>query len=45
MVVTAAILCIIALMMPTSGDAESRLPSYLYLSLHQKLIAAYILGE
>lgn len=43
-VVTAALLCIGALMLPTSGDGESHLPSYLYLTLHQKLIAAYILG-
>ena len=44
-IVVAAIACIIALMMPTQGETESRLPDYLHLHNSQKLIAAYILGE
>jgi len=42
-IITAAAVCIVALMLPMEGDASS-LPSYLTLSLNQKLIAAYILG-
>ncbi|XP_033100981.1 motile sperm domain-containing protein 1-like [Anneissia japonica] len=36
--------CMVALMVPTQGDKESRLPEYLHLTINQKLIAAYILG-
>ncbi|KAJ8321469.1 hypothetical protein KUTeg_000978 [Tegillarca granosa] len=43
-VIFTAVSCIIALMLPIQGDSESRLPDYLQLSVHQKLIAAYILG-
>jgi len=43
-IVGTAVFCIIALMLPTHGDSQSALPQYLFLSLHQKLIAAYILG-
>lgn len=43
-VIFTAVSCIIALMLPIQGDSESRLPDYLHLSVHQKLIAAYILG-
>ncbi|XP_060070837.1 motile sperm domain-containing protein 1-like [Ylistrum balloti] len=44
-ILLAAVSCILALMMPTQGmDSETSLPEYLHLSIHQKLIAAYILG-
>jgi len=38
--------CIIVLMLPTQGDTNinSNVPKYLYLSVNQKLIAAFILG-
>jgi len=37
--------CIIVLMLPTQGDnVNSNVPKYLYLSVNQKLIAAFILG-
>lgn len=43
--VMAALICIIALMLPSQGDTESTLlPSYLHLSVPQKLVAAYVLG-
>lgn len=42
-IIVAAVVCIVALMLPMEGDTSS-LPSYLTLSLNQKLIAAYILG-
>ncbi|XP_059507289.1 motile sperm domain-containing protein 1 isoform X2 [Stegostoma tigrinum] len=38
------IICIIALMLPTLGEAESLVPVYLHLSVNQKLVAAYVLG-
>ena len=44
-VIIAAIFCIGALMLPMTGDEASSFPSYLFLSVHQKLIAAYILGR
>ncbi|XP_043570289.1 motile sperm domain-containing protein 1 isoform X2 [Chiloscyllium plagiosum] len=37
------IICIIALMLPTLGEAESLVPVYLHLSVNQKLVAAYVL--
>ena len=39
--------CIIALMLPTEGDqgVNVSIPKYLYLSVNQKLIAAFILGK
>lgn len=43
-VILAAIVCIIALILPTRGDPEGFLPLYLHLNMHQKLIAAYTLG-
>lgn len=43
-VVFAAIICIIALMLPTEGEDQSSLPSYLRLSVPLKLIFAYTLG-
>ncbi|XP_022248293.1 motile sperm domain-containing protein 1-like [Limulus polyphemus] len=43
-VILAAIVCILALILPTRGDPEGFLPVYLHLSMHQKLIAAYTLG-
>ncbi|XP_065332546.1 motile sperm domain-containing protein 1-like [Cloeon dipterum] len=42
--VVAGIACIFALMMPTEGDADSRMPIYLHLSVHLKLIFAFVLG-
>ncbi|XP_067404142.1 motile sperm domain-containing protein 1 [Emydura macquarii macquarii] len=38
------IVCIGALMLPTSGEVESLVPLYLHLSVNQKLVAAYVLG-
>ena len=43
----AAIVCLAALMLPSVGDISPTVfnfPDYLYLTLHQKLLAAYILG-
>ena len=39
--------CILVLMLPTQGDdhTNSIVPIYLFLSVNQKLIAAFILGE
>lgn len=44
-VLAAAIVCIVALLLPTDGDDNPNFPSYLHLSLHQKLIFAYTLGK
>ncbi|KAI0226884.1 Motile sperm domain-containing protein 1 [Lamellibrachia satsuma] len=44
LIVSAAVVCIAVLMLPTHGDPGSIIPHYLCLSLPQKLIAAYILG-
>ena len=41
----AAVLCLLFLFLPTSGDIESSLPSYLHTSVAQKLVASYILGK
>nr|XP_005990441.1 PREDICTED: motile sperm domain-containing protein 1 [Latimeria chalumnae] len=38
------IMCIVALMLPTLGEAESIVPVSLHLSVNQKLVAAYVLG-
>jgi len=40
------LVCILVLMLPTQGDdnVTSSVPKYLYLSVNQKLIAAFILG-
>ncbi|EDO30843.1 predicted protein [Nematostella vectensis] len=44
-VVLLAVGCIAALMLPLEGESSSsRLPHYLFLSVNQKLIAAFILG-
>ncbi|XP_031554684.1 motile sperm domain-containing protein 1-like [Actinia tenebrosa] len=44
-VVLLAIACIAAVMLPLQGEsASSRLPSYLHMSVNQKLVAAFILG-
>lgn len=43
-VVTAALICIAALLLPTQGDKDSRIPIYLHLTIHLKLIFAYVLG-
>nr|CAD7446165.1 unnamed protein product [Timema bartmani] len=44
-VVVAAVVCIVALLLPTQGDEDSRFPSYLYLTSHLKLIFAYVLEK
>ena len=47
-VILISVVCVIALMLPTQGDitaASSRVPDYLHLTVNQKLIVAYILGE
>ena len=40
-------ICVIALMLPTNHDERvgTSIPSYLHLSVNQKLIAAFVLGE
>lgn len=43
-VIFTAVFCILALMLPLSGETGSRLPDYLHLTVNQKMIAAYILG-
>lgn len=44
-VILLTICCIVALMLPTDKDkTESFVPSYLHLSMNQKLVAAYVLG-
>lgn len=39
------LVCVAALMLPTLGELESRVPVYLHLSVNKKLVAAYVLGE
>ena len=43
-IILAAVVCIVALMLPTQGETGSSLPDYLHLHNSQKLIAAYVLG-
>ncbi|XP_072033640.1 motile sperm domain-containing protein 1-like [Amphiura filiformis] len=43
-VVLLAVVCIVALMLPTQGEKQSHIPEYLHLTVNQKLIAAYVLG-
>ncbi|KAK6480283.1 motile sperm domain-containing protein 1 [Huso huso] len=38
------LVCVAALMLPTMGELESRVPVYLHLSVNKKLVAAYVLG-
>ncbi|XP_041098053.1 motile sperm domain-containing protein 1-like, partial [Polyodon spathula] len=38
------LVCVAALMLPTLGELESRVPVYLHLSVNKKLVAAYVLG-
>ncbi|KAM9377549.1 motile sperm domain-containing protein 1 isoform 3-T3 [Pholidichthys leucotaenia] len=38
------LMCMVALMLPTSGEQESTVPVYLHLSVNKKLVAAYVLG-
>ena len=45
LVIGLGLFCLIALMLPTDGEHNSSIPSYLHLTFNQKLIAAYILGE
>ena len=42
-----AVVCIIALMLPLEGDKQHSdlIPQYLHLSVNQKLLAAFILGN
>jgi len=44
--VSAAIVCLVGLLLPTEGDAatQSRLPPYLHLNANIKIVIAYILG-
>ena len=42
--ITVAVICIIALMLPSSEDMEHSLWSILHLSSHQKMVFAYSLG-
>jgi hypothetical protein len=44
-VVVAAVVCIVALLLPTQGDQDTRFPTYLHLTSHLKLVFAYVLGE
>ncbi len=44
-VILLAIVCIMALMLPTQGEKHSHIPEYLHLTVNQKLIAAYVLGK
>lgn len=44
LVIGLGLFCLIALMLPTDGEHNSSIPSYLHLTFNQKLIAAYILG-
>lgn len=43
-VVVAAVVCIVALLLPTQGDEDTRFPTYLHLTSHLKLVFAYVLG-
>ena len=42
-----AVVCIIALMLPLEGEKQRSdlIPQYLHLSVNQKLLAAFILGN
>ncbi|XP_033607454.1 motile sperm domain-containing protein 1 isoform X3 [Cryptotermes secundus] len=42
-VVVAAVVCIVALLLPTQGDQDTRFPTYLHLTSHLKLVFAYVL--
>ncbi|XP_014662541.1 PREDICTED: motile sperm domain-containing protein 1-like isoform X2 [Priapulus caudatus] len=44
MVIMVGVLCVLALMLPLVGDQASSWPDYLHISIHQKLISAYVLG-
>jgi len=44
-VIVMAVVCIIALMLPLESEEQSDLPHYLLLSVNQKLLAAFILGN
>ncbi|MBN3279700.1 MSPD1 protein, partial [Polyodon spathula] len=39
------LVCVAALMLPTLGELESRVPVYLHLSVNKKLVAAYVLAQ
>lgn len=43
-ILTTAVVSIVALMMPTEGDKDSRFPEYLHVHFHLKLVCAYVLG-
>lgn len=45
LVICLCFLCLFALMLPTVGDKNTSIPPYLHLTVNQKLIAAYILGN
>jgi hypothetical protein len=44
-VVVTAVMCIVALLLPTQGDQDTRFPMYLHLTSHLKMVFAYVLGE
>ncbi len=46
LVVFCGLVCVASLSLPNQGDARSSLPvpDYLYLTVPQKLVAAYVLG-
>ena len=44
-VIIMAVVCIIALILPMEGDKRFDLPHYLLLSVNQKLLASFILGN
>ncbi|XP_069684660.1 motile sperm domain-containing protein 1-like isoform X2 [Periplaneta americana] len=43
-VVVAAIVCIVALLLPTQGDKDTKFPVYLHLTFNLKLVFAFVLG-
>lgn len=43
-VVVTAVMCIVALLLPTQGDQDTRFPMYLHLTSHLKMVFAYVLG-
>jgi len=44
-VIVTAVMCIVALLLPTQGDQDTRFPMYLHLTSHLKIVFAYVLGE
>ncbi|PSN51778.1 hypothetical protein C0J52_05271 [Blattella germanica] len=44
-ILAAAFVCMAALLMPTQGDQETKVPTYLHLTPNMKLVLAYALGN